>query len=264
MEGDSSLRGEATVTRKSLRESHPSWKARFDLVGGLWNYVVARPLSFLVTPLFIRLGFGATAVTAMGWVVLLCGLLLIAAGGAGSSNSIVGATLLGMWSVLDCVDGNIARYWGQCSRFGALLDFLASAAIVAFLPWCVGVGLYSASAAPPFAAGGLHFASWYWVAIGAVQSVSNLFRKGVTLRAELGVVAQDWSDRKITLWTVLPRAVLGFTLPLLLVAAAARALGIFLLFYTAYSVATSVAVVGLALRKAWLADRQQLEPGRSR
>lgn len=39
-----------TVTRDSIRESYPRWKAHFDLVGGLWNYVVARPLSFYVTP----------------------------------------------------------------------------------------------------------------------------------------------------------------------------------------------------------------------
>lgn len=251
-----------TVTRESIRESHPRWKDRFDLVGGLWNYVVARPLSFFVTPLFIRLGLGATAVTAVGWVVLLCGLLLIAAGGAGRFNSVVGATLLGIWSVLDCVDGNIARYQGQCSRFGALLDSLATLVLQALLPWCLGLALYSAAVEPSMIALGLEFPSWYWVAVGAAQSAAVLGRKVVTLRAELGVANQDWYNGKITMWTVLPRAVLGFTLPMLLVAAVVRALGIYLLFYTAYSLATFTAVIGLALLKARLADQQQPNLGR--
>jgi len=253
-----------TVTSESIRESYPRLKAHLDLVGGLWNYVVARPLSFCVTPLFIRLGFGANAVTVVGWFLLLFGLPLIAAGGACRSNSIVGVTLLCIWSVLDCVDGNIARYQGQCSRFGALLDSLATMVLQTLLPWCVGVALYSADVESSMIAVGLVFPSWYWVAIGAGQSVAVLFSKLVSARAELGVAKQDWYNRKITMWTVLPRAVLGFTLPLLLAAAVVRALGIFLLFYAAYSLATFIAVIGLALQKAWLADRQQLNLGRDR
>lgn len=252
------------VTRESIRESYPRRKAQLDLVGGLWNYVVARPLSFYVTPLVIRLGFGANAVTVAGWFLLLFGLPLIAASGACHSNSIVGTTLLGIWSVLDCVDGNIARYQGQCSRFGALLDSLATMVLQALLPWCVGVALYSADVESSMIAFGLVFPSWCWVAIGAGQSVAVLFSRLVSARAELGVAKQDWYNRKITLWTVLPRAVLGLTVPLLMVAAVVRALGIFLLFYTAYSVAAFIAVVGLALQKAWLADRHQLNLGRDR
>ena len=52
-----SLKPEPTVTREEIRASYPPWKARFDLVGGLWNYVAARRLSFWVTPWFVRLGF---------------------------------------------------------------------------------------------------------------------------------------------------------------------------------------------------------------
>jgi phosphatidylglycerophosphate synthase len=257
------LRAEPTVTREDIRACYPPWKARFDLVGGLWNYLVARPLSFWITPLFVRLGFTATAVTALGWVVLLCGLLLLAAGAAGRTYSIAGAAVLLAWGVLDCVDGNIARYRKQCSAFGALLDSLASSAIEILLPWCVGVALYRAAAAPPAILASLGLTRWYWVAIAAIHSVAAVFRKEVSLRTEFGVARQDWSNRKITLWTVLPRAVVGFKLPLLLLAAIARALDWFLLIYTAYSMATAVAVVGLGLHKAWLADRQQLDPGGS-
>ncbi len=258
------MREHSGVTPGDARESYPPWKARFDLVGGLWNYAVARRLSFYVTPLFIRQGFSATAVTILGWTVLLFGLLLLAVGRADQVYSVAGAALLVAWTVLDCVDGNVARYRGQCSRFGALLDSLATAVLQALLPCCVGFALYRAAIQPPRIADGLHFASWHWVAIGAVQSIAVLFRKGVTLRAELGVANQDWSSRKITLWTVLPRAVVGGQLPLLLLAALVRALDIFLLFYTVYSLATCIAVTALALHQARLADRQQPGPGRKR
>lgn len=72
-----------------------------------WIFFVARPISFLVTPPLMAFSVTANQVTAASGIVALISLACFVTGGPGWAMA--GALLLLVFSVLDCVDGNIAR-----------------------------------------------------------------------------------------------------------------------------------------------------------
>ncbi len=97
-------------------------KSKEELYGE-WGAVVAyRPLSFLLTPIVLRLGIGPTTVTAASMVVVLL-LPFVAVWGAEAGYIYLALAAI-VVSVLDCVDGNVARATGQTSRVGHYADFI--------------------------------------------------------------------------------------------------------------------------------------------
>src|SRR5476651_2342469 len=104
-----------------IRRTYSPAKAREEWFGDWASALIYRPLSFCVTPLFIRLGFSAQMVTLLSLMIGLS-LPLIAIFGGGTALWWV-AGLATVWVVLDCVDGNIARLLQTASRSGHYLDF---------------------------------------------------------------------------------------------------------------------------------------------
>jgi len=246
------------VSASDIRQGYTS-KARSDLVANLWLYLALRPISFHLTPLFISLGFSANAVTALGFIPLLSGLVFILLGAASRFNFIVGAALLNIWLLSDCIDGNIARFRGENSKFGRLFDHIAGLILDVSLPVCLGLGLCLASNEHSTLALGLDIPGWFWLLAGAVTSSAGIFRKVVSLqfrRVVGGDQPVDLRDSSISIWTILPRAIISFQLPLLMIAALGGALNFFLLGYAVYGLVTLSAMICLSLRRAWLTDRQ--------
>jgi phosphatidylglycerophosphate synthase len=250
------------VSAIDIRQSYTSEKARLDLISWLWGYLVLRPISFHITPLFINLGFGANAVTALGLILLICGLIFILSGATSPFNFIVGAILVNICYLLDCIDGNIARFQGQCSVFGALFDCIVALIQEAFLPLCLGLGLYLAGPEQMTLALGVEFPKWGWLVAGGVESSSGLFRRVVSLKSQSGVErlveSLEQENLSVPFWAVLPRAILGFKGPLLLIGSLVGALGLLLLFYAAYNLVILFAMTTLSLRNALLVDRNSL------
>lgn len=246
-----------------IRQSYTNEKSRSDLVAQLWVYLVLRPISFYLTPPLINLGFSANAVTALGLVPLICGLAFILLGAISALNFIIGAALVNIWYLCDCIDGNIARFRGESSKFGALLDFIVGLIYHTFLPVCLGLGLYFASSERSVLALGLEIPRWWWPVVGGIELSAGLFRKVVSLQSQsiVGKQAKRRDNLRSTIWNVLPRAVLSFKAPLLLIAALTGALGFFLFSYAAYNLASLLAMIVLSLRKALVVDRQQFDEG---
>lgn len=86
------------VSVSDIRRSYPSEKARSDLINHLWIYLVLRPLSFYVTPVFINLGLSANAVTGLGLFPLVGGLVFISTIGGDIPPSERTAGRLGEWT----------------------------------------------------------------------------------------------------------------------------------------------------------------------
>jgi len=256
-------RRQKKVSASDVRQSYTSEKARNDLVTDLWTYLVLRPVSFHLTPLFINLGFSANAVTALGLIPLLGGLVFSVSGAASPLNFIIGALFVNIWVLCDCVDGNIARFQGQTSKFGELFDSIVGMIFYGFLPVCLGLGLYLASSERSIVTLGLELPRWFWLLAGVAIWSARLLTKVVHLRARMivgGKIAFP-EDSKISIWAILPRAIVSFEAPLLLVASLAGMLGFWLLGYAAYNVVVFVGMTLLTLRKALLADKQQPNNG---
>ncbi len=97
-------------------------------------------LSWHPSWLFIRLGISANSATTLS---LACGVLGSLFFAQGSYASIVaGAVLVNLYSLLDYVDGNVARYNNTTSRFGALFDVIAGFTVCALSFLAVGIGIF--------------------------------------------------------------------------------------------------------------------------
>ena len=81
---------------------------------------LSRPLSRLMTPTALRLGLTPNQVTVASVVVGLGAAALFAVGRPAAL--VAGAVLLQLSLVLDCVDGDVARYTRRFSPLGAWLD----------------------------------------------------------------------------------------------------------------------------------------------
>lgn len=246
-----------------IRQRYTYEKSRSDLVAHLWIYLVLRPISFYLTPPLINLGFSANAVTALGLVPLICGLAFILLGAISALNFIIGAALVNIWYLCDCIDGNIARFLGQCSKFGALFDFIVGLIYHTFLPLCLGLAIYLANSQHEMIAFQQKVPIWCWLVAGAVEPSAGLFRKVVSLQSRGVVGGQDAMQKnsRVTIWAILPRAVLSFKAPLLLVASLTGLLGLWLFGYAVYNLVSLVGIVSLSLRRARLEDRRQFYQG---
>ena len=250
------------VSASDIRQGYTSEKVRSDLKSHLWAYLVLRPMSFYITPLFINLGFSANAVTVLGLITLICGLTFILLGADPPFNFIIGATLINIVYLFDCIDGNIARYRGYSSRFGALFDSIVGLTYSTCSPLCLGLGLYFASSEQRVSTLGLQVPAWCLLVAGAVDSSAGLFRRVVSLKSHSSVRKIDGKREQanvnITIWDVLPRAIISFYSPLLLIASLVGALYPFLFGYAIYNLTTLLVMIFLSLRSAFQADQQLL------
>jgi len=108
-------------TVDDIRQSYDVEKAKEERYTEWAVYYLYRPLSFQITPFFLHLNCSPSNVTFISLVLAIC--LPFLALWFPAPYFFVG--LLGLIiSVLDCVDGNIARVTGQTSQKGGYFDFL--------------------------------------------------------------------------------------------------------------------------------------------
>ncbi len=98
-----------------------------------------RPLSAYVAWLFIRLGVSCKQTVVLGLLLGLLGVFLIAV--RSWEDAVTGIVLLILGSLLDYVDGNIARATGTTDKLGAYLDLTADNFMAAAVPIAVGLGV---------------------------------------------------------------------------------------------------------------------------
>lgn len=247
------------VTVADVKRTYTMEKAHLDLFGGLWHYLTLRPISFYLTPFFINLGFSANAVTTLGLLHLVAGLVFTVLGAKSSAFFVVGAIFINVWYLYDVIDGNIARFQKKTSKFGFLFDWLMGVVHSVFAPLCLGLGLYLSSAQRPVFDFGLALPSWFWLLIGGVEALAVLLREGVSKmgRLSLGEKTEGCVPDKLTLMAIMPRAIVSFRIPLLLVAAIFNGLGVLITCYAAYNAMSLVGVIVQVLRKASRMDKKK-------
>ena len=128
-------------TIAELRATYSPEKRQSDRSFSLWVALVARPISFYLTWALIRADVRATPVTLFGAVIAFVGCVFLALGGYPSQ--VLGALLIALWSVLDTVDGNLARYYGSAGKRGEFMDALAGYLVVAALFCSLGIGAFA-------------------------------------------------------------------------------------------------------------------------
>ncbi|ROO52087.1 CDP-alcohol phosphatidyltransferase-like enzyme [Micromonospora sp. Llam0] len=109
-----------------------------------WSPIVAKVAA--------RIGLSPTGVTAISVAFAAAAALLFAVGDR--PLLVLGAVLLYLGFVLDCVDGQLARYTGRFSAFGGWLDTIADRGKEYLVYAGLGVGVHQAGPADGWAADG--------------------------------------------------------------------------------------------------------------
>lgn len=104
-------------TISQIRASYPLNKRE-----PLWTCWVLRPLSFPVAKIFVNYGFTGNQVSILAIVITLIAAFLTIS--QIKAVAILGAILFNLYSLLDCVDGHVARVRGHASEYGGWMDAL--------------------------------------------------------------------------------------------------------------------------------------------
>ena len=129
--------GTSIVSR--LKQSYGT-KEFEDRTDSLVSRFLYRPVSFYLSVPFVWVRCSANQVTLLRIPVAIMGTVLIVTGTW--ANTLIGCSLYTLCTLLDYVDGNIARLYGNASEKGAFLDALVHVFERSLLPISVAVGLY--------------------------------------------------------------------------------------------------------------------------
>ena len=128
------------VSIKDIRATYSKDKMVFERRNRVWFYYTGRLPSFYLTRIFLRLNISANQATYISLIVGLASCVFLALGSY--MLKLVGALMVNLGFVLDCVDGNIARYRKSFSPFGEFIDALVGYIVTAFLFMSLGIGAF--------------------------------------------------------------------------------------------------------------------------
>lgn len=115
------------LRKKTQKENEPEPYAKY----------IVRPISIRFTWLFVRTPLTANQVTILQEILGVIGAVLLAYG-----KFVWGALFLQLGYIMDCSDGEVARWKNQSSESGKFLDLIGHMIVIPFYYFSLGVGLY--------------------------------------------------------------------------------------------------------------------------
>lgn len=125
-------------TMKDIRASLPSQKAQIE---PFWCRIFVRPTSYYFTYYFINFHHWTpnyVSILSCFWAILATVFMFIDNIGC----IWIGAIMFNLWSVLDCVDGNMARCTKRTSKVGEFFDAMGGYTIAGFSMLGFGMAAY--------------------------------------------------------------------------------------------------------------------------
>ena len=162
------------ITTDNIREKFPQSKYQEDPI---WLNHVGRPISFYITTFFVNAKWSANQVSFLVMGVLMASLLSFSL-----SNyliSILGAILLNIYILLDCVDGNIARITKTQGRYGGLLEAVNGYLIGGTSYLAIGWAAAHSSTSLPFTNFSVHYGL-----LGGLTCICNLLIRAINLKVQ--------------------------------------------------------------------------------
>ena len=160
------------ITPKQIEKKTMTPEKRKIDKNNLFGYWICRPISYILTMPFLRLGVKANTVSLISIFASIAGFLLL--GFSASKNmQIIGVLLFILWAELDCVDGNIARYTGQASAYGMLWDATAGYLALSLMHFAMGLSvMHEPNRILP-----MIIPDYWYIAFGGLISLSALFTR---------------------------------------------------------------------------------------
>lgn len=167
-----------------FKNNMPAWKRKKDPILTKLFY---RPVSFFIAGVCARLGIQANTVSYISIIVAIsaCVLFVIP---YNHYAHIVGAVLINVWGIMDCVDGNLARGVRK-QPFGEFADGVSSYILVGFMGIAMSMTV--------FFSGGIFVAKevpWI-VLLGAIASISDTMMR--LIYQKFSNVKRDLEEKKV-------------------------------------------------------------------
>jgi hypothetical protein len=103
------------------------------------KYIV-RPLSIYFTWIFVRTPISANQVTILQEILGVIGIILLAT--KSLAWALIGMLLIQLGYILDCTDGEVARWKGQSSINGVFLDLIGHTLVIPGYMFALGFGVW--------------------------------------------------------------------------------------------------------------------------
>lgn len=126
------------ITPKDIEEKAMSPEKKKTAKNDYFAFYVGRPLTYVLTIPFLYTNITPNTVSYISFVPSIVGFILLAVG-KGTMLLCIGWFFFFLWSMLDGIDGNIARYKKQYSKMGDTLDAAAGYFAMAFIFFGAGV-----------------------------------------------------------------------------------------------------------------------------
>jgi len=229
---------------RDVRATYPIEKIALEKRNKTGLYYLGRLPSFYVTWVFLRLNISANQATYISIIIGLGSCIFLALGSY--TLKLAGAFLAALYLLLDCVDGNIARYRKSASLFGKFIDASASYIISSFLFMSIGAGIFTDPDSSVLLRHPesflIPFNKHIFLIVGFWSALSYVLARLISLRYKTMIASNLDNDsagnlrpnRYFQIISIMSRnifGVSGFFMPLLLLAAVSRLLDLLALFY---------------------------------
>jgi len=245
---------------REIRATYSQEKMVLERRHKIGLFYLGRFPSFYVAWVFLRLNISANQATLICIAVGLASSAFLALGSYVSK--LIGALLVLLYLMLDCVDGNIARYRKSSSPYGEFMDALSGYLVIPFL--FIGLGL-GAFVSPDslflfryrdisliLSNEGLFLTVGLWSSFSYVLARLILlrYRSKIVTSLEGHISKNRRRDRFFQIISIIARNIFGisgFFVPLLLLAVVFRLRGLLTLFY---GVVNTIALIFVLVRTA--------------
>ncbi|WP_158077249.1 CDP-alcohol phosphatidyltransferase family protein [Caenibacillus caldisaponilyticus] len=217
------------ITIRNIKSSLPSYKKDIDRLD-LWVYYFVRPLSYYFTWVFLKLKISPNFATIISAFIGFIGAIIMAVGTF--KLQLTGAILINFWIIFDCVDGNIARFNEQTSKFGEFLDGISGYIFTSFLYTGIGLSVFLSGNKSI-----VLYNDWIYILLGCLTSLFTILprlieHKAQNLFTEYSSIATNKNNYNIFYKIGLNVAgMAGLSNPLLLIAVITKSLDLYLIFY---------------------------------
>lgn len=152
-------------------------------------YYIGRPLSYILTVPFLKLGIKPNTVSFISIFPSIIGFFMIGFGDT-LIIKILGWLMFLLWNLLDGVDGNIARYKKQFSKTGALWD-ATSGYVAMFLTYiAMGTGCYYGNFTS------LNIDQVFMVTLGGLSGTLSIFPR-LVLHKRISTLGDDKNSEEM-------------------------------------------------------------------
>jgi phosphatidylglycerophosphate synthase len=220
----------------------------------VWLYYMGRKPSFYLTQIFLKLGMSANQVTYISYITGALCCLFLAVGNL--SIKIIGVILLNLYLILDCTDGNIARYNNTTTKHGELMDALGSYFISAFLCINIAIGAFLNPEITKLSINRYVFLLLgLWSAFSYVTARLISQRYGIIISQNSGIAPAPEFEHSNKPNFILSSmfhnlfGVSGFLIPLLLLALLLNCLDLLIFFYSAVNTGALIFITLQSLMK---------------